>query len=207
LICAAPWWGANVGVAAWATVGFAVLFLLANGRKVTWRSILLMLIAIVLIVGVFILIDRFGSRGETHLARAVGSAQAGGLTQLIDIVVRKVQTNLRVLTASLWGAVFVAVIGFLAFWRFRPTPELARTLEANPYFAAGMTALLVGGVAAFFTEDSGIVLPAIMVLYLGCALLWLMLERLGHPDEVDDLSLDTGIPSTEKDPIVIECDL
>jgi uncharacterized membrane protein len=62
--------------------------------------------------------------------------------------------------------------------RLRPAPELAKTLKKNRYFADGMTAVLVGGVAAFFTEDSGIVLPAIMVLYLGCALLWLMLDRL-----------------------------
>jgi uncharacterized membrane protein len=41
-----------------------------------------------------------------------------------------------------------------------------------------MVALLVGGIVAFFTEDSGIVLPAIIMLYLGAALLWLMLERL-----------------------------
>ena len=182
LVCAAPWWGANVGVAIWATVGFAVLFMLLNNLRITWKSVALMLLAVVLIVGVFIVIDRFGSAGQTHLARAVESAEQGGLAPLVEIVVRKIQTNLRVLTVSLWGIVFVAVIGFLAFWRSRPTPELAHTLTENPFFASGMTALLVAGIVAFFSEDSGIVLPAIMVLYLGCALLWLMLDRLTGRD-------------------------
>ncbi|MCL2492404.1 MAG: hypothetical protein FWE87_06665, partial [Coriobacteriia bacterium] len=178
LVCAAPWWGANVGVAIWATVGYAVLLLLVNDQKITWKNILLMAIAVVLIIGVFIVIDRFGAHGETHLARAIGSAEQGGIAPLIEIVTRKIATNMRVLTASLWGVVFIAVIGFLLLMRFRPTPELTRTLEANRFFGDGMTALLVGGIVAFFTEDSGIVLPAIMVLYLGASLLWLMLDRL-----------------------------
>ncbi|MCL2818890.1 MAG: hypothetical protein FWD41_04115, partial [Actinomycetia bacterium] len=182
LVCAAPWWGANVGVAIWATVGFAVLFLLINDKKITWQNLLIMGIAIVLILGVFIALDRFGSGGETHLARAVDSAERGGIAPLIEIVARKAQTNLRVLTASMWGVVFVAVIGFMLLMRFRPSPELTRTLEANRFFADGMTALLVAGIVAFFTEDSGIVLPAIMVLYLGGALLWLMLDRMNVED-------------------------
>ena len=178
LICAAPWWGANVGVAAWGTVGYAVLVLLTNDKKVTWKSVGLMLIAIVLILGVLIVIDRYGSGGQTHLARSIGMAEQGGVAPLVEIVVRKAATNFRVLTASMWGTMFVAVMGFLVAMRVRPAPELTRTLEANKFFSDGMAAILVGGITAFFTEDSGIVLPAIMVLYLGCALLWLMLERL-----------------------------
>ena len=190
LVCAAPWWGANVGVAAWATIGYAVLLLLANNQKVTWKSMLLMLVAIVLVLGVLIAVDMLGTSGETHLARSIGMAeQDGGIAPLVEIVVRKAATNFRVLTGSLWGVFFVAVIGFLIAMRVRPTPELTRTLQANKFFGDGMTAILVGGIAAFFTEDSGIVLPAIMVLYLGCALLWLMLERLHGKDDVVSESL------------------
>jgi len=178
LICAAPWWGANVGMAAWGVIGFAVFFLLANDMKITWRKVLLILALVVLIVGAFILIDRFGSSGETHLARAIGSAEQGGLAPLLEIIARKAATNFRVLTASLWSIVVVAIFGFLLAMRLRPNPELARTLKTNRFFGHGMTAILVGGIVAFFTEDSGIVLPAIMVIYLASGLLWLMLERL-----------------------------
>jgi hypothetical protein len=188
LVCAAPWWGANVGVAAWATVGYALLILLANGQRVTWRNVSLMIVAVVLVVAVFVAIDRFSPTGnETHLARAVTSAQAGGIAPLVEIVLRKAQTNLRVLMASMWGMVCIAVIAFLVAMRVRPTPELTRTLQTNRYFGDGMTALLVAGVVAFFTEDSGIVLPAIMMLYLVGSLLWLMLERLqGKPGQVHE---------------------
>lgn len=178
LVSAAPFWGANVGVAAWGTVGFVMLWMLLNDREINFKTVLLMLVIIVAVVGVFILIDRFGSGQETHLAKSISSAQQGGVEQLVEIVARKAQTNLRVLTKTAWAYILVAVVAFLAFMRWRPTGDFAAALETNKSFGDGMTAILVAGLAAYFTEDSGIVLPALMVLYLGCGLVWLMLARV-----------------------------
>lgn len=177
-ICAAPFLGANVGVAAWATVGFVLMWFLVNDKKITWKSVLLMFAIVVVVVGAFIGIDRFGSGAETHLARSINSAEAGGIAQLWDIVVRKAQTNLRVLTHTNLVWILLAVILFLALMRWRPSGEFAQTLKRNPMFAHGMTTILVTGFVAYFTEDSGVVLPALMVLYLGCGIVWIMLDMV-----------------------------
>lgn len=175
-VSAAPMLGANVGVAAWATVGFVLLWFLVNEKKITWKSVLLMVLIIVLVVGVFIGIDKFGSGQETHLGRAVDSAQQGGFSQFWEIVVRKMETNFRVLMHTNLVWILLAVIGYLGLMRWRPAGEFATTLKKNPSFGSGMTAILITGAVAYFTEDSGVVLPALMVLYLGCGIVWLMLD-------------------------------
>ena len=185
-VSAAPMLGANVGVAAWATVGFVLLWFLVNNKKISWKSVALMLLIVVLVVGLFIAIDKFGSGQETHLARAVNSAEQGGIVQLWDIVVRKVETNFRVLLHTNLVWILLAVIGFLAIMRWRPAGEFAVTLKNNPYFAAGMSTILVAGAVAYFTEDSGVVLPALMVLYLGCGIVWLMLDLVRGKEREGD---------------------
>lgn len=186
-VSAAPMLGANVGVAAWATVGFILLWFLVNDKKITWKSIALMFLIVVLVVGMFIVFDKYGSGQETHLARAVNSAEKGGIVQLWDIVLRKVETNLRVLTHTNLVWILLAVIAFLGVMRWRPTGEFAVTLKKNPYFASGMSAILIGGMVAYFTEDSGVVLPALMVLYLGCGIVWLMLGLVRNTrGEIDE---------------------
>lgn len=180
LISAAPFYGANVGVAAWGTVGFGVLWVLVNGKKLNWKNWLLIFIAVVLVTLAFIAVDSVAGESKTHLGRAIDSGAQGGIEPLLEIVLRKVQTNLRVLTATNLVFLLLAVIGFLAVMRWRPTKDFAVTLEKNPYFAHGMTTILITGVAAYFTEDSGIVLPALMVLYLGCSVVWLMLDSVSE---------------------------
>ena len=177
-ICAAPFLGANVGVAAWGVVAFAVMWALSNGMRLSWRLVAGSLLVIVFLVAAFSLIDLFGGGEQTHLGRAWTSAEQGGLGELWTIVVRKAETNARVLTHTNWTFVLVAVLALLALARWRPWGDFAHTLSENPYFSAAMAASLIGGAAAYVTEDSGIVIPALMVVYVGVGTVWLMLSEL-----------------------------
>jgi hypothetical protein len=179
---AAPFLGANVGVVAWGIVGFALAWMLMNEQKVSLKAFALMGLAVVAVVGVFIAVDMFGGGAQTHLGRAIGSAEQGGIVELWNIVVRKAQTNARVLTHTNWAYILIAVLVFLGFMRWRPQGEFARTLAESPRFGDAITASLVAGFVAYFTEDSGIVIPALIVFYVGIALAWLMLSRLREPD-------------------------
>lgn len=182
---AAPNLGANVGVAVWGTVGFVLAWYLMNGHHVTVRAIVIMLVVMVAMVGVFIAIDMFGGGQQTHLARSLASAEAGGLAELWKIVARKAETNMRVLTHTNWAYILIAVVAFLAFMRWRPQGDFADTLSQNPHFADAITVSLVAGLAAYFSEDSGIVIPALEVFYVGVAIVWLMLARLAVQSRED----------------------
>jgi hypothetical protein len=176
---AAPSLGANVGVAIWGIVGFAVLWLLLNGYRLTWKFVVAVLVVIVGLLGVFIAIDLLGGGEITHLGRALQSADEGGIGQLMTIVVRKAQTNMRIFGVTRWSWVLVGVLALLAVLRVRPNSGLKGVLAENPAFAHAITATLIAGLFGFFTEDSGIVIPALVLLYTGMAIIWLMLSGSG----------------------------
>jgi hypothetical protein len=183
VLTAAPFFGANVGVAAWGTVAFGILWTQVNGRRVTWKTVLGMIGAIGLFVVAFSAYDLLAGAGaQTHLARAWESAGTGGISELWMIVARKAETNWRVLRATNWSILMIAILAFLAFMRLRPHGVFAETLKAYPAFAVAMTASLWGSVVGYFTEDSGIVIPALVMLYITGSLLYAILARL-HPDE------------------------
>jgi hypothetical protein len=179
---AAPFLGANVGVAVWGLVGFVLAWVLMNGYRVNWKTGLIALALIVAVVVTFSAIDLFGGGEQTHLGRALASAEQGGASQLWTIAVRKAQTNARVFTRTNWSWILVAVLALLAFARFRPKGDFAGFLADNPFFAHAITVTLATGIVAFFTEDSGIVIPSLIMLYTGVGLAWLMLARLCDPD-------------------------
>lgn len=176
---AAPFLGANVGVAAWGVVAFGVAWALMNRVRLDWKVAVGVLAVIAALVVAFSVIDlSAGTGSQTHLARSLESARQGGLGELWLIVLRKAETNARVLTRTNWSYLLIAVLAFLGFMRWRPHGDFAETLEENPYFSAALAASLIGGFAAYLTEDSGIVIPALILLYVGVTILYLMLARL-----------------------------
>lgn len=177
MTAAAPFWGANVGVAIWGVVGYGLAWVLMNGHHVSWRIVFWLFLGVVVIIAAFAAIDLFGGGPQTHLGRALTSAQSGGLVELWNIIVRKAETNARVLTRTNWAYILLAVLAFLGLMRWRPQGGFADTLIENPNFADAITVSLVAGLVAYFTEDSGIVIPALEVFYVGIGLSWVMLSH------------------------------
>ena len=177
---AAPFWGANVGPVAWMTVGFLVGWLMLNGRKIwTWRNLLLVVVLVVVMLAGLTAVDLLGGSGsETHLGRAVAGTQTGGLASLWAIVARKAETNARVLGRTNWTWLLVVMLVQLGYMRWRPRGEFAAMLREYPAFSAAVAAALFAGVAGYFTEDSGIIIPALLLIPVGVSALYLMLGRV-----------------------------
>jgi hypothetical protein len=183
ITAAAPFWGANVGVAVWGTFGFALAWWLANGHRFTWKLVVLVVALVAVLIVGFAAIDLLGGGAQTHLGRSLSTAGQGGAGVLWEIVARKAETNVRVLTHTVWAYVLLVVLAFLAYMRFRPHGDFVGTLSENPRFADAITVALSTGLLAYFTEDSGIVIPAMICLYVGIGIVFLMLtrsERMHH---------------------------
>ncbi len=181
----APGWGANVGPAAWMTVGFLVGWMMLNGKRVwTWRNLALLLVLVVAVVGALTVLDLVRSPdAQTHLGRAVSGAESGGIGTLWTIIARKAETNIRVLGRTNWTWMLLAVILLLGYARWRPRGEFAAMLKRFPAFSVAVAAALFAGVAAYFTEDSGIIIPALMFIPVGVAAMYLMLLPAPHGGE------------------------
>ena len=184
VITAAPFLGANIGVIAWGTAAFGIMWLHLTGRKMTLGWFALGIAIVAAFVVAFSLYDLAGSGTQTHLGRAWESADSGGLVELWRIVVRKAETNWRVLRATNWSVLMVAILGFLAYMRWRPHGVFAETLDSYPAFGVAISAALWGSLVGYFTEDSGIVIPALVMLYITGCLLYLMLASPPAEPEV-----------------------
>ena len=180
LACAAPFLGANVGVAIWGSAGIVVAWMLMNGRRITWKTALVLVLVVAVVIGAFAAIDFFGGGAQTHLARSLTNAQEGGVSQLVLIVQRKAETNARVLGESSWSIMLVTIVAFLLFLRAVPDRPLTRLLAENPAFRSVLIAGAVAGVLAFLTEDTGIDVPSWIWLPLGVAAVWLAVTAAGE---------------------------
>ncbi len=177
-IAAAPFLGANVGVAVWGTVGFSAAWALLGRRQVTWRYIGAVALLVLGAIALFSAVDLFAGGEQTHLGRALTGADQGGLRTLWTIIARKADTNARVLSSTglTWLLAVVLALGVWARWR--PGSDWPAMLAENPHFSAALRVAAITSVAAFFTEDSGIAIPALIALYVGVGLAWLMVARL-----------------------------
>ncbi len=174
---AAPSLGANVGVAVWGVVLVAALWAGMNGVRISFKLVAAVLGAAAALIAALAFLD-VGGGSQTHLGRAIQSALEGGAGELWIIVARKAEANIRVLTHTNWTFLLIAVLGFLAYMRWRPRGEFLDMLERHPYLGDALTAALLGGFVAYFTEDSGIIIPALMFIYVGVGTLYVLLEHL-----------------------------
>jgi len=83
----------------------------------------------------------------------------------------------RVLGKTNWTWLAASVLLLLGYMRWRPRGEFAALLREYPAFSAAVAAALFAGVAGYFTEDSGIIIPALVLLPIGVAALYLMFAR------------------------------
>jgi len=175
-VCALPFFGANVIVAVWGTLTFGALYLAVEGRRPRLVHIFAVAVIVLAATAGAVLLDRVAD-GGTHIGRAVGDAVAGGLGGLLAA---RVATSVRILTGSPLPAVVLAIAVVFAKARIRPRGELSRVLSAYPTFAAAVTAGLIGGTVGAIVEDSGVVVLALILVYLVGATVMLMLAPDGE---------------------------
>ena len=163
IVDGAPAWGSDVGGVLATVPGFTVLVLVAMGVAISVRRGVLIGACTALVLGVFAALDLARAEEDrTHLGRLVDrvlDAEGGGFG---DVISRKLQTNLNILTSSIWTLTIPFALGLMVYLARRRTGVLRDLQDGVP----GVRALLAGGllIAAlgFALNDSGVAVPAMM---------------------------------------------
>ena len=164
----APAWGSDVGGVLATVPAYAALVLVAMGIRIDWRRGLLIGAATLAVLAVFSALDLARPEEErTHLgrlvARIVGAEGGGGFGEVIQ---RKLNTNINILTSSIWTLTIPFALGLMVFLARRQSGFLRDLQEEVP----GVTAMLTGGltvaVLGFALNDSGVAVPAMMFAVL-----------------------------------------
>lgn len=205
VIDGAPSIGADFGGPPALVPGFAILALLVAGVRLTWRRVAVVLAAgAVTVVGIA-LADWLRPPDErTHLGGFIETVLDGGLW---TVLVRKAETNLRILFGSEQTLLAIGGLLLVVLLVGRPARTAVRAADGGPYawlsagaplrrlatdapvLLPGLTALAVTLGIGFALNDSGIVVPAtgiglaVPLLAAACAT-WMLLLQPALPRAV-----------------------
>jgi len=160
---AAPFAGANAGVAVWGVVAYAAAWAALNGVRPTVRTAL---IAVGLVAGAvvtFVAIDLLTAGGQsTHLGKFALGIMNGDLTATGQIVGRKLANNLGYFVATPYTLLFLGLGG--VYYLIRGSSQSPPRAALEPYapLRGALFGAFVGGLFALVTEDSSSVMPALL---------------------------------------------
>lgn len=176
----APALGTNVGGAITAVFGFGITLLLFRGKKITWSSVLILILIMGLVLGTLMIIDHQNPGEEqSHIGQTVALLRRDGIKALQMIIVRKLAMNLKLMRHSLWSrALLVALVSMGASFIW-PSKFIAWLKQNHPLVAKGLIGVVIGSLTAFIFNDSGVVAAA-TCLYFGATTLLLLALSLKH---------------------------
>lgn len=154
----APAFGSDFGGVIALVPAFATLWLLVTDRHLSWRRLLVLVAAGVVVVTAIAVSDYLRPEdSRTHLGRFVADVLDGTAGTVVQ---RKVEANLSLLTNSVLTLMVPLALLFLVFLLRRPSGLLLRTFRQVPTLEAGLLSVLVLGVVGGVVNDSGIAIPA-----------------------------------------------
>ncbi len=165
-VSVAPGLGANFGVALWGVAAFGLSWVWLTGGRLGWRGVAGVVGVAGALVGALVLVDTFGTSASTHLGETVRSVGAGALDAVWAMVGRKIAMSVDTLTGLPGSLALVVFALFAAVAAFRPPRFIRAALEAHPVTWVGAKSLVVAGAVAVLSEDSGIVMPGIISMYV-----------------------------------------
>ena len=164
LVDGLPFWGADGGGPPALVPAIAYLVLAVLGLGLTWKRALL--------IGAGVVALFFAVAGADWLREPSSRTHLGNFIQAMvdgtadDIVVRKAEQNLTILTSNMPLTLLVPVaLVFVIYLMARPTSwgsrAMRRSYEQAPTLRAGLVALLTALTIGFLVNDSGVAIPAV----------------------------------------------
>ncbi|RJQ54394.1 MAG: hypothetical protein C4521_06045 [Actinobacteria bacterium] len=173
-----PTLGANIGAIPGITAGLAAGYIQMRAGKIGVKQVAVIAGVIVLVFAAFTLYDAARPpEAATHIGRSARLITGeNGRAELFLLLYRKAHSNIKVMAKMQWSYVLLLILAVLAMLRVKPRGLFAETLRRRPGIAAATTGGLVGGAVGFLTEDSGVVIPALIMMFVGAAILFAMVD-------------------------------
>ena len=159
-----------------------------SGRRISWRTVAVLVCITMALLGAALVVDLLRPpEARTHLGRVVTDVHQGGGSTFLTTVARKLATNLRVFRTTVWSwlvPIIAAFLLYLLIWERR----LGRLLPRGSALRIGVIAALGAGLLGFAVNDSGVVVTALVYLYLGPCLTLLALDaQHGEPELLEPI--------------------
>ena len=196
----APSLGDDVGGILTLVPAFGLTMLVLSGRRLTWRAVAIAAVAAVVLLGAATAIDLLRDpENRTHLGNLASDVDDDGSGIFVTTVVRKLSTNIRILGNSIWTWMLPIITVFtiyLLLWERRWEALLPRRSALR----AGAIGALTAGLLGFAVNDSGVIVTALVFVYIGPFLTLLALhhERAQSTLHEADVSRLRPLPAVER---------
>lgn len=165
-LIAYPLFGINVGGSITACIGLGYTYLRYRQQKVNFPKIFYLLLGTFALVIVMAIIDlKQPVEIQSHLGRSVNLIFVGGWEEMLSIISRKVQMQLRVINYSIWGWVFLLMVLVSTYLVFRPAKLIKKTQQQRPVIYSALQGITMAAIIAIIVNDSGITAAAVLALY------------------------------------------
>ncbi|MDQ1403131.1 MAG: hypothetical protein QOG03_1447 [Actinomycetota bacterium] len=186
----APTMGDDVGGALTLVPVLGLMLWVLFGRRLSWRPVVGALVATAAAVGVLALVDAAQApHDQTHVARFFTGVHSGGRGALWSTFLRRTGNNLTALTASFWTAIVPLLVLGLIYLLLR-NRRWREVIPAGP-LRMGAVAAFSAGLIGFAANDSGVIVPGLVFVFVGP---YLTLLALDH--EAEKPQLVTPAPTT-----------
>lgn len=175
-----PGLGANVGGTITAVFAFLFVSIRLLGKKVNFKGLIYISLAVIFVVSSMALIDLFVVENKSHLAGAISQIISNGPIVMYQIIIRKISMNLRIIGVTIWSKVLLSAIVVLGILFYKPIGWFRRISIKYPKLALGWSGIIVACIIGFAVNDSGIVAAATSIIFLTSTMLYLIIEDLGH---------------------------
>lgn len=162
----APSLGSDVGGILTLVPVFGLVLLVLSGRRLSWKAVGLAAVATVVALGVVALLDYLRpEEARTHLGRLVADMRADGWEPFTTTVRRKLAGNLRTFRSP-WTWTIPVITAYM-LWMLAWRRGYQRLLPRGSALRAAAVGVLALGVLGNVVNDSGIVVTALVFVYLG----------------------------------------
>jgi hypothetical protein len=167
IIDGAPSFGSDVGGVLALVPSLGLTAILLTGRKPRLRTVVIAAVAGVVALALFLVIDlRQPVDSQTHLARLYEDTRDRGFGALGETLQRKATSNLRVFTSTIWTFFVPPALLAMIYLLRRPSGRWQQFAVDYPKLRAGLIGGLLLAVLGFAVNDSGIVIPAVILSFL-----------------------------------------
>ncbi len=167
--------GTNVGGTITLAVAGTVSIFLRRGGRLGVLHLLAAFGVAALVLGVLTVLDLGRANiAQSHLGQTGELVAASGFLALVPIVLRKLVAGLS--ASADWAVPFALLIGAAITSIKVQTGVVARLTEEYPLLKGALTAVIIAGVLGLLVNDSGIIMPALMLPYFMTGVLIIGIE-------------------------------
>ncbi|HMJ75287.1 MAG TPA: glycosyltransferase [Iamia sp.] len=191
----APWLGSDVGGILSLVPVYGLVVVALSGRRLTFRALLLAGVATAVVLALATGIDLLRPAGSrTHLGTFVSDSlrDSGTFTTTVS---RKWATNVRVFQQSIWTWM-VPIVACFSLYVLVVAKGWSRLLPRGSRYRLGVVSALGLGLLGWLVNDSGVVVTALVFVYVGPFLTLLALDGRYPGPEL----LPAEIPTEETAP-------